>query len=60
MSCATRVRAALQAVGGVRDARVDFDASRAYVVVDRAVRQDALVRAVRRAGYGCTFKSWRN
>jgi copper chaperone CopZ len=50
-SCVAHVAEALQAVEGVRSARVDLDAGRA-VVEGEAIDSNHLIEAVTRAGYG--------
>jgi copper chaperone CopZ len=50
-SCVAHVDEALQAVKGVRSARVDLDSGRA-VVEGEAIDPNRLIEAVTRAGYG--------
>ncbi len=58
--CATHVRAALTSVPGVLDVDIpSWRAGRGRVVVQRRVRDDDLVRAVRDAGYDASVESRR-
>lgn len=50
-SCVAHVDEALQAVKGVRSARVDLDSGQA-VVEGEAIDPNHLIEAVTRAGYG--------
>ena len=49
--CVQTVRSALIAVQGVHDAEVSLPDGRARVRADDTVSEEALVRAVRQAGY---------
>ncbi len=49
--CANTVKAALASVEGVRQADVSLEQRRARLVLENAGSVDALVAAVRRAGY---------
>jgi len=49
--CAKAVTKALEQVEGVEDAKVSFQDKRAVVVADEAVKIEALITAVRKAGY---------
>lgn len=50
--CAEKVRAALEGVPGVSGANVDRNRETAEITCDPNTRTDALIQAVRRAGYG--------
>lgn len=52
--CAGSVASALQGVPGVRRADVSLEESKARLVVEDDVRNEDLVRAVEKAGYGAS------
>lgn len=57
LDCSRHVTHALERVGGVSAARVDYRAGTAHVDVARAVDADALIEAVQRAGYQAVILS---
>lgn len=55
--CAASVASALQGVAGVRRADVSLEESKARLVLEDDVRDEDLVRAVEKAGYGASAES---
>lgn len=53
--CASAVTRALEQVTGVKSAKVSLEEQRAVVLADEAVRADALIAAVGRAGFTATL-----
>lgn len=52
VNCPPRVESALESVGGVESATVDYDARTATVVVQGAVDTGALISALQKQGFG--------
>jgi Cu+-exporting ATPase len=62
-ACSRRVERALSRVPGVRFAGVNLAAQTAFVVADEGVPEEALIGAIRSAGYGVSFdrpRRWRS
>ena len=55
-SCVDKIQTTAMAQKGVLCAKVDLDTKTAYVAGDRKLNQRAIAKAIKDAGYACTFK----
>ncbi len=56
-ACVKKVQSAAMAQKGVHCVHVDLDTKTAYIVAEKKVDQRAITKAVKDAGFTCTFKS---
>ena len=56
-SCVDKIQTTAMAQKGVLCAKVDLDTKTAYVAGDKKLDQRAIAKAIKDAGYTCTFKS---
>ena len=58
MHCVAHVKEALEKLEGVREADVKLEEKRAEVKMDKEVSDDALIKAVKGAGYSAKIEEW--
>lgn len=56
-SCVDKIQTTAMAQKGVLCAKVDLDTKTAYVAGDKNLDQRAIAKAIKNAGYTCTFKT---
>jgi len=56
-ACSDKIQATAMAQKGVQCAKVDLDSRTAYVAGDQKLNQKAIAKAIKEAGYACTFKA---
>ena len=55
-ACVDKIQTTAMAQKGVLCAKVDMDTKTAYVAGDKKLNQRAIAKAIKDAGYACTFK----
>ena len=56
-SCVDKIQTTAMAQKGVLCAKVDLDTKTAYVAGDKKLNQKAIAKAIKEAGFACTFKA---
>ena len=56
-ACVKTIQRAAMAQKGVNCAHVNLESHTAYIVADKSVKQAAIAKAIRDAGFRCTFKA---